>query len=1296
MPGGVVLGQAVMELSTDNSKFVGGLQEAARQSDSAFSKIAKTAAATAAGILVYKGLGAAIGAVKDTIGGLAAGFEQQLNILQAVSGAGTEQMAALSAQAKALGNDLTLPKTSAKDAAEAMTELGKAGLSINNIMGASKGVLQLAAAGNLSNARAAEIAANALNAFGLAGTEATRVADLLAAAANASSLEVTDAADAMQMSAAIFASAGIPIEDLITSISELGNAGIKGSDAGTSLKQMLLQLQTPTNKAKDLMRDMGFSVYDASGNMVSMRDIIGRLQVATAGMTQQQRDFALGTIFGSDAIRSANVLIRDGVAGFDTMKDAVTKEGAAAALAAARNKGFTGALDGLKSAIETVQITIGSLLIPSLTRMIRSFAYGVTQIEPLAHLFSLGFNGGQIGGEFSRIEKAVFAAGQTFRTIVQFVREFVGTVRRELLPSLDPLRPQFAQLGDSLLRLGAALPQLMPLLHDLGTVLLNVGRRYLPLLVVSWTLWLNVLTTSVDLLTRFIGALTDSEGRVTKLGRAVEIVAGTVVGLWALERVAEAIVGTGEAAIATYRGVARTLQAVNSTLNPMAGATRKVADNIIAAGRALNAWSIDKLETAYIRSLYLADAMRSFAINVAAAARALNAWSLAKLNAAALQVVTMATALRDFAATLGRLGSHSITITQDILTKGAAWIGDFAGKTVEITQHVLRTGAEWITDFGDRAQKITQEVTVQTAAAGKAGADVGESVANNIRDSMLKAVPGIVVAVAGTVASALIAAGGTALVATGIGALVAAIVAGLVLAIMNPRQFAYIEGAIGALFVNATLLLPGLLVAIAPIVARAIGDTIVSALGLLGSVAGSIGSALSSLFVAALALLGSTAGAIGTALSSVFMAGLQLATGITTAVGDFFTTVLHTVFGTIPSRLASAVASMFSTVAQQGVQLIRDLLTAQWGAAAQAAMAIVTAVFVKFPSDVISALSSGFTTILAAFVKLGFDIGSAVAIFVGQTVGAFVQLVTDIAGAVAAFATAIVGAFVQLGTDIGGAVTAFVTNLISSWSTALGDIATTTGDKLGETAAVFSNVFGGIWSFITGWITEFSAGYSQGFTDWTETARGGLQTIEGIFNDGFASILGAWDAFASGVSAIVNGIKDDVIGVFRSMVDEVRGIVNGLVNAVNGVIGRINSALTFNVSIPGVDLPSAVNALGVPDVPSINFGYASNIPTIQGLYEGGIVRHPMLATIAERGPEAVIPLSDIRSVLWSGISAPAAPRTNITQLNGRSNGHDGNGPEPREIHYHHYGDLQHVYPNVRNGDNQMREWGMAF
>jgi len=239
----------------------------------------------AMGNLIADGLKAATGAlVEFGRQGLAVAtdYQSSLNMFQAVSGATGDQMAAIAAEAKRLGGDMSLPATSAGDAARAMTELAKAGLSVDNALKAGKGTLQLAAAGNLDEAQAAEIAANALNSFGLAGDKAAMVADLFAAAANKSSLEVTDVADGFKMASAVFAAFQGPVvgsekalKDLTTAMALLGNVGIKGSEAGTSLKQMLLQLSGPSSTAKDAMAGLMYNAMGASGGIAQLDTILG-------------------------------------------------------------------------------------------------------------------------------------------------------------------------------------------------------------------------------------------------------------------------------------------------------------------------------------------------------------------------------------------------------------------------------------------------------------------------------------------------------------------------------------------------------------------------------------------------------------------------------------------------------------------------------------------------------------------------------------------------------------------------------------------------------------------------------------------------------------------------------------------------------------------------------------------------------------------------------------------------------------------------------------------------------------
>lgn len=314
---------------------------------------------------------------------MAGQFEQTMNVLQATTGASEEEMAALSQTAIALGSDLELPGTSAADAGEAMLELSRAGLSVQESMDAARGVLQLSAAAQISNAEAATITANALNTFGLAGSEAGRVANLLAGGANASSASITDMGLGMQMAGSVAASMGVPIEDLTTALALMANAGISGSDAGTSLKTMLMRLGAPTAEAAGLMDALGISIYDAQGTMLPMESIIDQFGGALAGMTMEQRNAALSTIFGSDAIRAANVVLAGGTEAWNAMETAVTAEGQAQALAAAQTAGFQGSLDGLRSVVETLLLTVAGPFLEMLTGWVQRLSSLVEWVSTL-------------------------------------------------------------------------------------------------------------------------------------------------------------------------------------------------------------------------------------------------------------------------------------------------------------------------------------------------------------------------------------------------------------------------------------------------------------------------------------------------------------------------------------------------------------------------------------------------------------------------------------------------------------------------------------------------------------------------------------------------------------------------------------------------------------------------------------------------------------------------------------------------------------------------------------------------
>lgn len=454
-----------ISVGADTDQAERGLRRVSGQMD-AFAVAAGTLAADAARTL-------AGGMVEMGRQGLAAATDYQtsLNMFGAVSGATAQQLDQVGQLARELGADMTLPATSAGDAAAAMTELAKAGLSVDQSMSAAKGVLQLSAAGALSNAEAAEIAANALNSFGLEGGKAARVADLFAATANKSSVEVKDVGDSFKMASAVFAAFQGPavgaeqaMVDLTTAIGILGNAGIKGSDAGTSLKQSLLMLSAPAEKTKGLMRELAASIgeggdiaYTADGRMRSLPQILDLVARSTANLTEEERNHAITQIFGADASRAVIALMRAGPQAFGEMQAAITQQGAAADLAGARMQGLGGAVAGFQSTMETALMTAVLPFLPALEGLVRGAAdlVGQAPIEQWATAAANGFSGliGLVGAVVTGFQQAgepILGAGAAINLVLNRVFDLNTNAGFLVTDVLNGLIAGFNQVGETL------------------------------------------------------------------------------------------------------------------------------------------------------------------------------------------------------------------------------------------------------------------------------------------------------------------------------------------------------------------------------------------------------------------------------------------------------------------------------------------------------------------------------------------------------------------------------------------------------------------------------------------------------------------------------------------------------------------------------------------------------------------------------------------------------------------------------------------------------------------------------
>lgn len=284
---------------------------------------------------------------------------------------------------------------SATEAANAIEEMAKAGLSAKTILsGGLNGALDLAAAGGLEVADAAGIAATALKTFNLQGSDMSHVADLLAAGAGKAMGDVSDLSAALNQTALVANSTGLSIEETTAGLAAFASQGLLGSDAGTSFKTMLGALTPNSAKAADEMKRLGISAYDASGNFVGLEAFAGQLRTQMAGLTDEQRNASLEIMFGSDAVRAATVLYSEGESGIRGWIKAVDDQGYAAETAATRLDNLKGDWEALSGALDTAFISMGEgangplrYLVQSLTELVDGF----NSLPDWAQQVGLGF-----------------------------------------------------------------------------------------------------------------------------------------------------------------------------------------------------------------------------------------------------------------------------------------------------------------------------------------------------------------------------------------------------------------------------------------------------------------------------------------------------------------------------------------------------------------------------------------------------------------------------------------------------------------------------------------------------------------------------------------------------------------------------------------------------------------------------------------------------------------------------------------------------------------------------------------
>jgi len=290
-------------------------------------------------------VGMGIGIIKS-----GADFQKAMNRVRVVSGATGSDLESLTELAKELGSTTQF---SASEAAEGMNFLAMAGFEANDIMTALPATLSLAAAGQMELADAADIASNILTGYNMETKELGHATDVLTKTFTSTNTDLVQLGEAFKFVGPVAASAGFEFEEMAAATGMLGNAGIQAGMAGTSLRGAITRLLTPSTEAQTAIDQLGLSLFDNQGNLISFSDIIGQLEEAGASTADMM------TIFGQRAGPAMSALVTQGA---DAMKN-LTQElkdsaGTTDEVAAVSMEGFAGVMKEVKSAIEGFAIAL--------------------------------------------------------------------------------------------------------------------------------------------------------------------------------------------------------------------------------------------------------------------------------------------------------------------------------------------------------------------------------------------------------------------------------------------------------------------------------------------------------------------------------------------------------------------------------------------------------------------------------------------------------------------------------------------------------------------------------------------------------------------------------------------------------------------------------------------------------------------------------------------------------------------------------------------------------------------------
>lgn len=303
--------------------------------------------------------GLGVAAVKTT-----ADFDSEMSKVSAISGATGTDLDKLRGKAREMG---AKTKFSASEAAQGMQYMAMAGWKTQDMMDGLEGIMNLAAASGEDLASTSDIVTDALTAFGLSAKDSSHFSDILAAASSNANTNVSMMGETFKYAAPVLGSLGYTAEDAALAIGLMANAGIKSSQAGTSLRGAITNLAKPTDTVAAAMDKYGISLTDSSGKMLSLRELMEQLRQKLGGLSEAEQAQAAAALFGKNAMSGMLAIINGSDKDFEKLAGAIDNcDGSSEKMANTMNDNLQGQITILMSQLQELAISFGEILMPKI------------------------------------------------------------------------------------------------------------------------------------------------------------------------------------------------------------------------------------------------------------------------------------------------------------------------------------------------------------------------------------------------------------------------------------------------------------------------------------------------------------------------------------------------------------------------------------------------------------------------------------------------------------------------------------------------------------------------------------------------------------------------------------------------------------------------------------------------------------------------------------------------------------------------------------------------------------------